>query len=200
MQSLLPYLKPYDLAMYDWKKMYFNMEGHELSEHARLSTIKEYVGDSWYDFKKFTTVRNPISIVKSSYSYSKEVYEEHFRNKLDIPPDGSLKAFVYSEKTGYGPDGFVDFMLARNYDIVLPQAERLSLMLRDGLIMDLSTLSRDWDYITDWLGWDRKIPLLWENKSKSSAVEFSDDTVKRIKKHFEIDYDIIPKITGVEWN
>jgi hypothetical protein len=196
--SLKPYLKNYDMVFQDWTRLIYNREGHSLSEHATAMVVSEYLGDSWKNFKVFSTVRNPVDILKSSYAYTKDVYDEHFRGTLEVPPDGSLKALIYSEKSGYGPDGFVDFMLTREYVSVAPQVDRIG-SLDQCMVVDLSNLRDSWSDATNYLGYPYHIPLLHSNKSNSAAVEFSDDTVKRIKKHFEKDYDILPAITGVDW-
>jgi len=196
--SLKPYIQPYDLVFQDWTKLIFNREGHALSEHATAAVVSEYLGDSWKHFKVFSTVRNPVEIMKSSYSYTKSVYDEHFRGGIDVPPDGMLKGFIYSEQSGYGPDGFVDFMISREYTSVAPQVDRIG-SLDQCMVLDLSTIRETWGDATSYLGYPFHIPLLHTNKSASAEVGFSDDTIKRIKKHFEKDYDILPAITGVIW-
>lgn len=198
-QSLAPHLEQYDLVMTDWMKFIFNQRGDGISEHAASSAIAMFLGDSWKNFKKFSTVRDPVELMKSFYNYSKSEYERHVGTPNQIPPDGSLKAYIYSENTGYGPDGFVDFMFARGYMSVSPQVDRLHHMLGDGLIVDLSELDSSWDGVTSYLGFNNKIDMVKKRVLHSSRVEFSLDTVKRIKNHFEKDYDILPGITGVRW-
>ena len=90
-------------------------------------------------------------------------------------------------------------MIARGYPSVSPQVERLHHIINDGLIVDLKDLNNKWDDITYYLGFDKNIEILHKNSSNSSSITFSDKTITKIKKHFEKDYDIIPKITGVNW-
>lgn len=200
--SLRPYMKNYDLIMDDWKKFFFNQEGDAIEQHVYAHTVEKFLNESWIDFNKFSLVRNPVEIFKSSYMFSKNVYELYFKNSNDIrniPPEGSIKAYAYSEKTGYGVDGFIDYMISTQCGTTMPQSDRLGSMLYDGLIVDLSVLDRSWNSITHYLGFENHIPLSKDNVTNSSVIDISSLSEQKIKKHLEKDYELIPKITGVNW-
>jgi len=196
--SLEPHLRPEDLLINNWTRIFFDKENYKLSEHSPTWVAEKWLGDRYNNFKKFSTVRDPVSIMKSMYVYSKGVYEEMYEGTMHPPEDGSLKAIVYSKKSGYGADGFVDYMFSRGYHCVSPQVDRLGSMINDGLIVDLTKLNDEWDNITKWLGMG-KVAMIRKNVFNSSSVQFSSDTVNSIKKNFEKDYDTLPNITGVRW-
>lgn len=196
-EAIEPFLQPHDLVIKDWTRLIFHRDGRSLSEHSTSQDAAAYLGDKWDGFNKVATVRNPITLMKSLYSYTLDVYDEHFRDSIEVMPDGSLKALRYAEQSGYGPDGFVDYLIAREYLSVAPQSDRLALAL-DGTIVDLSRLSEDWGTMTEVMGFPNAT-LPWKNTSNSKSVEFSDVTTNKIKKHFEKDYDVLPPITGANW-
>lgn len=197
--SLAPTLNPGDLLINDWTRIFFDKQNYQLSEHSPAWVAKKWIGSPWNNLRKFSVVRDPVDIMRSMYSYSKGVYDGMYKNTFHVPEDGSLKAIVYSEKTGYGPDGFVDYMFTRGYHCISPQADRLEGIIKNDWIIDLTELDNEWNNITDWLGLG-ELPMLRKNLSNSNLIEFSSDTVKSIKKNFEKDYDIFPDITGVRWN
>lgn len=201
-EALQPYMKNYDLVMQDWKKFFFNQNGDAIEQHVYCHTVEKFLGNDWKDFKKFSLVRNPIEIFKSAYMFSKNIYETYFMNSADIrniPPEGSLKAYIYSEKTGYGIDGYIDYMISIECGTTMPQSDRLGSILYDGLIVDLSMLNKYWKDITSYLNFDHDIPLERKNVTNSHLINISSKSEQKIKKHLEKDYDLIPKITGVSW-
>lgn len=207
------------------QSLYFNRFGVDkvksemLWKHSSAQEIYQFIGaDNWNDFKKFSVVRNPQELVKSLYNFSatvtkyhlgrinREIWKERLRIK-DYPQffpftEGYLIEYVKSEIDGSGINGFVENILSENYSFCSPQAERLSVVGSKnlGVIADLSTLTTEWDHLTEHLGFDFNIPLLHLNKSENNNIELSSKSIKKIKHHFAIDYDVLPEYTGVYWN
>jgi hypothetical protein len=201
--ALSPYMHRHDLVMQNWKKFFFNQNGDALEQHSSAHTVEKFLGDDWKNFKKFSLVRDPIQIFKSSYMFSKNVYESYFVNYSDIrniPPEGILKAYSYSKKTGQGIDGFVDYAISMRCSTTMPQSGRLGTVLNEGLVVDLSTLEVRWDSITSYLNFDHRLPILKKNATNSYLIDISEKSKIKIKKHLERDYDEIPKVTGVRWS
>ena len=201
-EAIAPHLPRYDLVLSNWDRYIFDNTQYYLWEHSGSTSVSRFLGDDWDRYKKFSTVRNPVEILKSAYKYGKNIYNAQFKEIKDIshmPPDGVLKGYLYSEKTGTGPDGFVEFMLSRGIGTVAPQVEKLEGML-DGMIVDLSRLDDSWKSVLDYLGLDASIKLGHENAYHSSDIVLSDRSIGFIKSHFARDYDTLPSITGVDWN
>ena len=189
-----------------------------LWKHSSAQEIYQFIGpDHWNDFKKFSVVRDPQELIKSLYNFSatvakyhlgrinREVWKERLRIK-DYPQafpftEDYLIEYAKSEIDGSGIDGFVENILSENYSFCAPQVERLSTIGSKnlGVVADLSTLSNEWNYLTEHLGFDIQIPLLHLNKSEKHDVELSPRSIKKIKRHFSIDYQLLPRYTGVAW-
>ena len=206
------------------QSLYFNRFGVDkvksemLWKHSSAQEIYQFIGpDNWNDFKKFSVVRDPQQLIISLYNFSstvvkyhlgrinREVWKERLRIK-DYPQtfpftEGYFIEYAKSEIDGSGIDGFVENILSEKYSFCAPQVERLSVAGSKnlGTVTDLSTLSREWNYLTEHLGFDFYIPLLHLNKSEKHDVELSSRSIKKIKRHFAIDYDILPEYTGVYW-
>lgn len=194
-KAIEPHLKVQDLYIHDWMIYNFAFK-YALTEHSDANVIQKFLGEDWNNYKKFAVIRNPVQLMRSMYSFAMRVAAE---NAGKQPPDGAHSAYAYSVMSDTGPDGFVDYMLSRDYAMVSPQSDRLAPMLNDGLVIDLSELNWYWENTLDWLGLPWDTPMVVRNSSYVNECSFSPDTVKRIKKHFEKDYDILPSLVGVKW-
>ena len=206
------------------QSLYFNRFGVDkvksemLWKHSSAQEIYQFVGpDNWNDFKKFSVVRDPQELIKSLYNFSatvakyhlgrinREAWKERLRVK-DYPQafpftEGYLIEYAKSEIDGTGINGFVENILSEDYSFCSPQTNRLSVDgSKDlGAIIDLSRLTLEWDSLTEYLGFDFHIPISHLNKSENHDIELSPRAIKKIKKHFAIDYDVLPEYTGVYW-
>lgn len=195
-RSIWPHLKQYDLYLRDWQAFVFS-PNRFINEHSGAVGSAEFLGDSWHRFKKFSTVRSPIEIMQSMYSFGRYIVDNTPREESLLY--GVATAYEASHISHTGPDGFVDYMLSHDFFMIQPQSVRLGPMLGDGMIVDLSMLDDKWEDITDYLGFKNKVPMLRHRVLGSSDVKFSTDTEQKIKKWFRSDYEIFPEITGIEW-
>jgi hypothetical protein len=117
-------------------------------------------------------------------------YTEHF-----------VQAYAQSEVDGSGIDGFVKDILTGDYKFIKPQYERIQVHGgRDiDLVVDLCYLSNEWQSILDACKIEDPTPLGHLNASERDPIELSPKSLKMIKKHFAIDYQQLPKYTGVTW-
>lgn len=194
-KSISPYLEIYDLYIRDWQIFLFS-PNDGLNEHCGSGATKKFLGDHWNKFKKFSTVRDPVGIMKSMYNYANNALDN--MPKGEIPPEGALSIAQNCRMRGLGPDSFVNLMLDSGYLMVAPQTERLFHIINDGLIVDMQDLDLRWKEITDYLGFTQ-IPMVNYNVLGSDHIIFSNKTINKIKKHFEKDYDVLPQITGSVW-
>lgn len=202
------------------QNLYFNRFGVDavkenmLWKHSSAQDIYYYLGPSeWKNFKKFAIVRNPVELIESYYNFSKTVVKYHMGRisrslwKEKIRLQDFPNAFPFTEKyvlayiqcvlDDSGINGFTENFLPD----ISSQTGRLSInSITDmDLIIDLSQLNQKWEHITDLLGFDKKISLPHLNNSEKSGEELSSRAIKKIKKHFALDYQILPKYTGAEW-
>lgn len=195
-KSIQNYLKNYDLYVRDWQAFFFE-PGKALMEHSGAQASLDFLGNEWYNFNKFSTVRNPTDIMKSMYVFGKYIFDNTPEN--EILPEGVALAYKNSQIYNSGPDGFVRYMFYKDFYMVQPQSLRLKPMLQDGMIVDLLDLDERWKDIIKYLGFDNDIPMVKHRVLGSSSVSFSSEIEKRIKKRFESDYDILPPLTGKDW-
>ena len=189
-----------------------------LWKHSTAHDIHAFVGpDQWDLFKKFSIVRDPVQLVISLYNFSKTVVKYHagrinrtlWKDKLIVKdyPD----AFPYTEEyfieyvksvvDDSGINGFVDSILQNNYTFIQPQINRISVPgIKDiGKVVDLSQLNSQWENVVDYLGFEQSIPLIRLNESEKYEADISPGSIKKIKKHFAIDYQELPRYTGIAW-
>lgn len=202
------------------QNLYFNKFGIDtvknnmLWKHSSAQDIYQYLGSSeWNSFKKFAVVRDPIKLIESYYNFSQTVVKYHMGTinrslwKEKIRLQNFPNAFPFTEKyvlayiqcvlDDSGINGFAENFLSDTPS----QTSRLSInSITDlGMVVDLSQLNEKWNYITDRLGFDEEIILSRLNTSEKSEEELSPRAIKKIKKHFALDYQILPKYTGAEW-
>ena len=207
------------------QNLYFNRFGTQkvknkmLWKHSSAKDIYYFIGsDQWNSFKKFSVVRDPIDLVKSLYNFSQTIVKYHlgrinresWKEKLRVNKlydsfpfsEGYVIAYIDCVIEGSGIDGFTEKIINSKYSFIQPQTNRLSVnsIINLGNIVDLSMLNEKWDSITDQMGFDHEIKLSHLNSSEESNEELSLRSIKKIKKHFSIDYQILPKYTGVYWN
>ena len=208
----------------EFQKLYFDKYGVEkvkkemLWKHSDAKQIEYFLGtQEWNDFKKFAIVRDPVELVKSFYNFSQTVVKYHmgninrglwkeklrtheFSNMFPLT-EGYVLAYIQSVIDAKGIDGFTEIILKSNYHFISPQTNRLIATGMSDLqnVFELSKLNEQWDEITKLMGIENKIKLSHLNSSENSGEELSSRSIKKIKKHFAIDYDVLPKYTGVYW-
>ena len=189
-----------------------------LWKHSTAQDIRYFLGfEQWDQFKKIAVVRDPVDIVISLYNFSRTISKYHigrlnpatWKEKLrtkDYPnqfpfTEAYFIEYIQSVIDDNGIDGFVQNIITKDYSFVKPQVERLSVgNLNDlGAIVELTQLNIEWDCITDYIGFENKIELLHLNESEKEEVELSTRSIKNIKKHFAIDYQELPRYTGITW-
>lgn len=189
-----------------------------LWKHSSAQDIYQFIGpNSWNQFKKITVVRDPQELIKSFYFFSRTVVKYHmgrvnrelWKEKIrikDFPQvfpftDGYIIEYIQSEIDGKGLDGFVENIFSKEYSFIKPQVNRISVLEKyfPDVILDLSKLNLKWDQTTKELGFENKIEIGQLNSSEKNNSEFSPRSIRKIKKHFAIDYDVLPKYTGVYW-
>ena len=194
------------------------VNNYMLWKHSNAKDIHSFIGyDAWNDFNKISIVRDPQEIIKSLYRFSqmtmkyhvgrihKSTWQEMLAQQIfpDSYPftEGYIHAYVESTLNGRGLNGFVDILLNKDYEFIRPQFERLEIDKDTdiGFVFDLSDIERGWKVILNLLSLPSNIELKKLNSSEYIDVELSQRSIKMIKKHFAIDYELLPQYTGVNW-
>jgi hypothetical protein len=189
-----------------------------LWKHSTAKDIESFVlPENWGDFKKISVVRDPIDLIKSLYFFSHTSVKYHIgrinrqRWKEIIRTQEFPNAWPYTEAFvhGYadsvinssGIDGFVRYIFKDDFSFIRPQVRRLEALSTSdlGMVKDLSVLNDEWQDILDEVGIEESVPLQRLNASERDSIELSPKSIKIIKKHFAIDYDVLPGYTGVSW-
>jgi hypothetical protein len=188
-----------------------------LWKHSTAKDIYSFIQDGWDDFIKFSIVRNPVELVVSLYKFSQMTIKYHFgrinkeywRESIRIQEfpnyypftEGYIHGYIQSVVDGSGINGFVDYIINNDYDFIKPQIERLEVNKNIGidLIFDLSDIHNIWDQLTKQIGIEEKVTLQRLNVSEPAETDLSNRSIKKIKKHFAIDYDLLPRYTGISW-
>jgi hypothetical protein len=189
-----------------------------LWKHSNAKDIHSFIGDnSWNDLNKISIVRDPKEIINSLYRFSQMTIKYHigrihkstWQDMLaqqtfpDSYPftEGYIHAYVESTLSGRGLNGFVDILLNKDYEFIRPQFERLEIDKDTdiGFVFDLSDIERGWRVILNLLSLPSNIELEKLNSSEYINIELSQRSIKMIKKHFAIDYELLPKYTGITW-
>lgn len=189
-----------------------------LWKHSTAKDIHAFVGpDQWHMFKKFSIVRSPEDLIVSLYNFSAMLAKYHmgrinrtvwieklrtndFPNLFPLTEQYFIE-YIKSAVDDSGINGFVENILSNDYDCVDSQFNRISIngVPDIGKVVDLSELQNEWDNVTDYLGFEDKIVLPKLNVSEQSGEELSARAIKKIKKRFAIDYQLLPKYTGISW-
>lgn len=205
-------------ALYYEKFGYEKVNNEMLWKHSVAKDIHAFVTpQGWDDFTKISIVRKPEDLIKSLYMFShmtvkyhlgrinRETWKERFRTD-DFPnqypfTEGYVQGYAKSELDGSGINGFVDYIINENYNFIKPQFERLSVknVMDIDLVFDLSDIHNVWNDLTNQLGIDERVELKRLNASEPMKAELSPRSVKMIKRHFAIDYDMLPRYTGISW-
>lgn len=189
-----------------------------LWKHSTAKDIHAFLGHNlWSEFNKISVVRDPEELVKSLYFFSqtsikyhvgrinRSIWKERIRLN-DFPEaypytEGYIHAYAQSEIDGSGIDGFVSLVLGGDYGFIAPQVHRLEIDkdLSLGFIVELTQLDNKWNEITSLIGIEENVPLEKLNSSERYDLDLSPRSKKMIKKHFAIDYQILPRYTGISW-
>jgi hypothetical protein len=196
----------------------YDVNNSMLWKHSTAKDIHSYIGyEGWDDFNKVSIVRDPEELIKSLYRFSRMTVKYHMGiiNKpdwieyfaLNKFPDsypyteGYIQAYVKSTLDDRGIDGFINTVLDSSQNFIKPQFERLEIDKNTGLgfIFDLSNIDAAWEKIKDLAEIPKEIPLQRLNASEPLDTVLSDRSKKKIRKHFAIDYDMLPRYTGINW-
>jgi hypothetical protein len=195
------------------------VNNYMLWKHSNAKDIYSFLSHNpWNDFNIISTVRDPQEIMKSLYRFSQMTMKYHvgrihkstWQDMLleQVFPDaypfteGYIHAYVESTLIGKGLNGFVDILLNKDYEFIRPQFERLEAYKGAdlGFVFDLSDIERAWKTILNLLSLPSNIKLERLNSSEYiEDNELSGRSIKMIKKHFAIDYELLPKYTGITW-
>jgi hypothetical protein len=199
---------------YNRKEVHKNM----LWKHSTAKDIHSFIGnESWGDLNKISIVRNPEDLMISLYKFSKMTIKYHIgrihktswrdyiasENFPQVYPytEGYVHAYIESHIEGSGINGFVSLLISKDYQFIKPQFERLEVDSKTniGRVFDLSDIDNGWQEILEMvdLPWYTELGRL--NSSEHVDVELSSRSKKIIRKHFAIDYDLLPQYTGVNW-
>lgn len=189
-----------------------------LWKHSTAQDIRAFVGpEIWNDFTKISVVREPVDLVKSLYFFSqaavqyhigrinRQIWKEMLRTR-SFPEqwpytEHFVHAYAQSEIDGSGIDGFVKDIFSGDYEFIRPQYERIQVNGSKDLdiVIDLCYLNNEWQNILDACKIEDAVSLNHLNASERDPIELSPKSLKIIKKHFAIDYQQLPKYTGVTW-
>jgi hypothetical protein len=229
--ALEPYLDWSDLLMgsteFGESRQYLLFEQYGMKnvkdkmfwKHSTAEDIcKNITIEEWEKFNKISVVRDPMKIMTSLFFFSEKVIALHigrinaneWKRMIEtktLPErfpynDKYVEAYVRSHISGSGFNGFVNYLLDKNFDFVKPQIQRLrghSKQKDLGLIIDLSQLDDRWQEILNLVGIEDEVELKHLNTTDREDVFISDRTRKIIKNHFALDYQELPKYTGVHW-
>ena len=197
---------------------YNEVNEYMLWKHSTSKNIHAFLGhEEWNVFNKISTVRNPEDLIVSLYKFSRMTIKYHIgrihkstwkdymlsENFPQAYPytEGYIHAYVESHMDDKGINGFVNLLLDRDYPFIKPQFERLEINSKTSLgrVFDLSDIDNGWQEILEMLDlpWYTQLERL--NSSEHVDVELSSRSKKMIKKHFAIDYDMLPQYTGINW-
>ena len=206
------------------QQLYYERYGYKevneymLWKHSTAKNIHAFLGhESWKDLNKISTVRNPEDIITSLYKFSRMTIKYHIGRihraswkeyliSENFPQhypytEGYIHSYVESFMEDKGINGFVNLLLDRDYPFIKPQFERLKIDSKTdlGRVFDLSDIDNGWQEILEMLDlpWYTQLEKL--NSSEHVDVELSSRSKKMIKKHFAIDYDMLPQYTGINW-
>lgn len=195
-----------------------NVRKNMLWKHSDARDIRAFVGpEIWNDFTKISVVREPVDLVKSLYFFSQTAIQYHIGRinrhvwkemlRTGSFPDSwpyteyFIHAYAQSEVDGSGIDGFVRDIFSEQYNFIKPQYERIQVNGDKDLdlVVDLCCLNDEWQNILNACNIKDEALLNHLNASERDEVELSPKSLKIIKKHFAIDYQQLPKYTGVTW-
>lgn len=189
-----------------------------LWKHSTAEDIFSFIGlDMWREFRKISVVREPVDLIKSLYFFSQTAVNYHigrvnygkwkeFLRTNKFPEswpynEPFVHAYAKSYIDGSGIDGFVKEVLGNAYDFVSPQYERIQVLGKADLdiVIDLSTLNDRWADVSESVGIVGAGPIGHLNSSERDDIELSHKSIKAIKRHFAVDYQELPRYTGVYW-
>jgi hypothetical protein len=183
-----------------------------LSKHSTAHEIKKYLDKKYDKMYKFATVREPVDLAYSLYFYSKKIVNDFILSQniddlvewavSSIPQSWKKEIFllnyILSEIDGKKIDSFVSRMIKSDHPSMKPQIWRIDDSVN---LFDISKINDRWSYIIKQLRIEDDIILDKQNVSqRDKDIVMSKKTIESIKEHFSVDYEWIPKRTGVSWN
>lgn len=189
------------------------MKKNAIWKHSNVYDLKRHLGEEYKDYYTFATVRDPMELMKSFYFYAKKIGDSYVNEKKIeniedfvygnefpatwINDDSYMLDYFESRVDGKNFNGFVERMISKKRDCIVPQMNRLD----DSVDMyDLSTINDSWTKILSKLNIDKNCPLPIMNKSeRNESFRVSKKTNDLVHDHFAIDYEQIPRYTSVTW-
>jgi hypothetical protein len=191
-----------------------------LTKHSSANEIKNFIGNDWNNFYKFTTVRDPKSIMISLYYYVKDMVDYHidsrslkditsvffdesikkeilFLNNKIITSDTYFFDFIQSAINKTYIDGFISTVISKKYNSIETQISRIDNSVE---IFNIDDIKNNWSNILNKINIvDTPLPFL--NKSnKPKNIILKKETINLIKTHFYLDYEQIPKLINCNWD
>jgi hypothetical protein len=215
-EALIPYLNKDDLVFGGNISDYKTLEKKLFWKHTDANEMKNYLGSEWNNIYKFATVRDPKEIMISFYFYIKKniqhllpelildvVYDPTFKEEIKVKgsiiytDDLRYLYFIQSIIDNSGIDGFIYKMIKNKIKDVDPQLSKVDNTVE---LFDLSDIDNNWKIILNKIGINHNIQLPFINKSnRPQKIILQSKTLELIHNHFNVDYAIIPNLTGVNW-
>ena len=205
-------------ALYQDRYTVNKVRNEMLWKHSTADDICKFLTlPVWNEFAKIAVVRNPVDIVSSFYHFAQTTIKYHvgrinrgtWKENLrinDIPQgfpftEGYVIEYIRSQVEDSGIDGFVRYMLESDYDFIKPQTSRLSVgsSFDIDLLIDLTQLDNRWSEILKLAKINNDVYLPNLNVSERGDEQMSPKSLKMIRKHFAVDYEVLPRYTGVTW-
>jgi hypothetical protein len=204
------------------EKMYlaYQEKSNSLRKHSNSLEIKNFIGEDWNSMYKFATVRDPKKIMISFYFYVKDMVDYHidsrslkditdvvyenkykkelfFLNNKAFTDDPYFFSFIKSSINKTYIDGFIKDIIKSGSSSIQTQISRVDDTVD---LYDIDYINNDWNNILKKLNIDDNVELKQLNKSnKPNEIYLKKETIDLIEKHFQLDYEQIPKLTNCSW-
>jgi len=204
------------------EKMYlaYQEKNNSLRKHSNYLDIKNFIGNDWNSMYKFATVRDPKKIMISLYFYVKDMVDYHidsrslkditsvvyenknkkeifFSNNKAFTDDPYFFYFIKSSINKTYIDGFIEYMIKTRSNSVQTQISRVDDTVD---LYDIDNINNNWNNILKKLNINDNVELKQLNKSnKPKEIYLKKETIDLIEKHFQLDYEQIPKLTNCSW-
>jgi hypothetical protein len=204
------------------EKMYlaYQEKNNSLRKHSNYLDIKNFIGNDWNSMYKFATVRDPKKIMISLYFYVKDMVDYHidsrslkditsvvyenknkkeifFSNNKAFTDDPYFFYFIKSSINKTYIDGFIEYMIKSKSNSIQTQISRVDDTVD---LYDIDNINNNWNNILKKLNINDNVELKQLNKSnKPKEIYLKKETIDLIEKHFQLDYEQIPKLTNCSW-